>query len=217
MTEILLIRHGETAWNAIKRLQGHLDIPLNAEGTRQAKALAAALQNEKIDAIISSDLQRAIQTAGEIARLQGISTRIDAGLRERCYGGFEGQLYSEIAHLFPKEYAAWKSHDPDAEFPPGENRGETTRRFHQRVIEHIVHYAKQFAHQKIALVAHGGVLECAYREAKQLPLDAPREVTIFNASINRFYFDGNQLQLIQWGDIAHLDADDTLDEINQTK
>ncbi|MFZ6771111.1 histidine phosphatase family protein [Undibacterium sp. SXout7W] len=217
MTEILLIRHGETAWNAIKRLQGHLDIPLNAEGTRQAKALAAALQNEKIDAIVSSDLQRAIQTAGEIARLQGISTRIDAGLRERCYGGFEGQLYSEIPHLFPEAYAAWKSHDPDAEFPPGENTGETTRRFHQRVIEHIDHYARQFQNQKIALVAHGGVLECAYREAMQLPLNAPREVTIFNASINRFHFDGQRLQLVQWGDIAHLDADDTLDEINQPK
>ncbi len=84
MTEILLIRHGETAWNAVKRLQGHLDIPLNAEGTRQAKALAYALQNEKLDAVISSDLQRAVQTAGEIARLQGVSTRLDAGLRERC-------------------------------------------------------------------------------------------------------------------------------------
>ncbi|MBC3885500.1 histidine phosphatase family protein [Undibacterium griseum] len=217
MTEILLIRHGETAWNAIKRLQGHLDIPLNAEGTRQAKALAAALQNEKLDAIISSDLQRAVQTAGEIARLQGISTRIDAGLRERCYGGFEGQLYSEIPHLFPEAHAAWKSHDPDAEFPPGENAGETTRRFHQRVMDHIYHYARQFAHQKIALVAHGGVLECAYRDARQLPLNAPREVTIFNASINRFHFDGKQLQLIQWGDIAHLDADDTLDEIDHPK
>ena len=213
MTEILLIRHGETAWNAIKRLQGHLDIPLNAEGTRQAKALAYALQNEKLDAIISSDLQRAVQTAGEIARLQGLSTRLDTGLRERCFGGFEGQLYSDLPHLFPVEHAAWRAHDPDAEFPPGENKGETIRQFHQRIMTHITHYAKQFEGKKIAIVAHGGVLECAYRAAKNLPLDAPREVTIYNASINRFSYDLAQLQLISWGDIAHLDAA-AIDEIN---
>jgi probable phosphoglycerate mutase len=216
MTEILLIRHGETAWNAIKRLQGHLDIPLNAQGTRQAKALAAALQNEKLDAIISSDLQRAVQTAGEIARLQGLSTRIDAGLRERCFGGFEGELYSELPHKYPQAHAAWRAHDPDAEFPPGENQGETIRTFHHRIVTHLTHYAKQFAGKKIAIVAHGGVLECAYRAAKNLPLNAPREVTIYNASINRFAFEGERLQLLLWGDIAHLDAD-AADEISPEK
>ncbi|MBI3283453.1 MAG: histidine phosphatase family protein [Burkholderiales bacterium] len=214
MTEILLIRHGETAWNIVRRLQGHTDIPLNAEGRRQAKALASALQNERLHAIIASDLQRAVQTAGEIARLQGLATRIDAGLRERCFGGFEGMLYSEIPHLYPQEYAAWKSHEPDAPFPPGEREGETTRAFHQRVMTHILHYAQQFEGKKIAIVAHGGVLECAYRAARDLPLSAPREVTIYNASINRFACDDGKLQLLQWGDIAHLDAD-AVDEINQ--
>lgn len=212
MTEILLIRHGETAWNAIKRLQGHTDIPLNADGTRQAKALAWSLQNEKLAAVVSSDLQRALQTAGEIARLQGLPTRIDAGLRERCFGAFEGMLYSDIPHQYPQAYAAWKSHDPDAAFPPGERQGETTRAFHQRVLTHLLHYARQFDGQKIAIVAHGGVLECAYRAAKNLPLGAPREVTIYNASINRFECNDGVFRLLQWGDIAHLDAD-AVDEL----
>lgn len=218
MTEIILIRHGETAWNAIRKLQGHLDIPLNAEGTRQAKALAAALQGEKLDAIISSDLQRALQTAGEIARLLGLSTRIDAGLRERCFGGFEGMLYSELPLRFPSEYAIWRSRDPDSNFPPSEtdseNTGESIRQFQQRCITTITHYANQFKGKKIALVAHGGVLECAYRAAKNLPLNAEREITIFNASINRFSFADNTFKLIQWGDISHLN-DETKDEINQ--
>ncbi|MES2049380.1 MAG: histidine phosphatase family protein [Pseudomonadota bacterium] len=218
MTEIILIRHGETAWNAIRKLQGHLDIPLNAEGTRQAKALASALQSEKLDAIISSDLQRALQTAGEIARLQGLSTRVDAGLRERCFGGFEGMLYSELPLRFPHEYAVWRSRDPDANFPPAqndaENVGESIREFHQRCMTTIAHYARQFEGKKIALVAHGGVLECAYRAAKNLPLNAEREITIYNASINRFNFIGDEIKLIQWGDIAHLDAE-TQDEINE--
>jgi probable phosphoglycerate mutase len=216
MTEILLIRHGETAWNAVKRLQGHTDIPLNAEGTRQAKALAWALQNEKLDGIISSDLQRAVQTAGEIARLQGLPTRTDAGLRERCFGAFEGQLYSDLPHLYPEAYATWKSHDPDAVFPEGERKGESIRQFHTRIMEHLLHYARQFPDKKIAIVAHGGVLECAYRAAKELPLHAPRDVTIYNASINRFACDGNTLKLISWGDIAHLDAE-ALDEIQQSE
>lgn len=214
VTRILAIRHGETAWNVVKRLQGHTDIPLNAEGRRQAKALASALQNEKLDAIIASDLQRAVQTAGEIARLQGLPTRIDAGLRERCFGAFEGMLYSEIPHRYPREYAAWRAHEPDVPFPPGEREGETIRAFHQRVIEHMQHYARQFEGKKIAIVAHGGVLECAYRAAKDLQLSAPREVTIYNASINRFSCEGSNWQLLQWGDIAHLDAD-AVDEINQ--
>jgi probable phosphoglycerate mutase len=218
VTEILLIRHGETAWNAVRKLQGHLDIPLNAEGRRQAKALAAGLQQEKLTAIISSDLQRAIQTAGEIARLQGLPTRIDAALRERCFGDFEGKLYSELPEIYPEEYAHWRQRDPDFHFPPkpddSKNIGESIREFQQRTIDCIVHYAEQFAGQKIALVAHGGVLECAYRAAMNLPLNAERTITIFNASINRFEFRDGRLSLISWGDIEHL-GDAMLDEVNE--
>ncbi|MFZ6649105.1 histidine phosphatase family protein [Undibacterium sp. TJN25] len=215
MTEILLIRHGETAWNAVRRLQGHLDIPLNEEGTRQAKALAWALKNEKLDAIFSSDLQRALQTAGEIATLQNLDIQVDAALRERCFGGFEGVLYSDIPHQFPEAYVTWQSRDPDALFPPGERTGESIRQFHTRTMEAILRHARQHEGKKIALVAHGGVLECAYRAAQSLPLHAPRDVTIYNASINRFAFDGETLKLVQWGDVTHLDAD-AMDEINQS-
>lgn len=217
MTEILLIRHGETAWNAVRKLQGHLDIPLNAEGCRQAKALAAGLQQEKLAAIISSDLQRAMQTAGEIARLQGLPTHIDAALRERCFGDFEGKLYSELPEIYPEEYAHWRLRDPDFHFPAklddAKNIGESIREFQQRTVDCIEIYAKQFTGQKIALVAHGGVLECAYRAAMNLPLDAERTITIFNASINRFSYQDGRLSLISWGDIGHL-GDAMLDELN---
>lgn len=216
MTHILLIRHGETAWNAVRRLQGHLDIPLNAEGRRQAKALASALEDEQLAAILSSDLQRAVQTAGEIARLQGLPTRLDPQLRERCFGDFEGKLYSELPELYPEEYAQWRQRDPDFHFPakPEEpnNRGESIREFHQRTIDCLRHYAKQFEGKTIAIVAHGGVLECAYREATQLPLNAERSITIYNASINRFRIQDGQFDLINWGERAHLDVC-ALDEV----
>jgi 2,3-bisphosphoglycerate-dependent phosphoglycerate mutase len=218
MTELLIIRHGETAWNTVRRLQGHTDIPLNAEGTRQAKALAYALQNEKLAAVISSDLQRAVQTAGEIARLQGVPTRLDPALRERCYGGFEGLLQTEIPHQHPDAYTIWKSRNPDTHFPPNADgyHGESIREFHTRCLDAFLHYVRQFEGEKIALVAHGGVLECAYRATKNLPLDAAREVTIFNASINRFSSDGQTLQLVQWGDVVHL-QDGALDEISTSQ
>lgn len=216
MTEILLIRHGETAWNAVRKLQGHLDIPLNAEGRRQAKALAAGLQQEKLAAIISSDLQRAMQTAGEIARLQGLPTRIDVGLRERCFGDFEGKLYSELPEIYPEEYAHWRRRDPDFHFPPkiddATNIGESIREFQQRTVHCILHYAEQFAGQKIAIVAHGGVLECAYRAAMNLPLNAERTITIYNASINRFVCRDRQLTLTNWGEVQHL-VPSVLDEL----
>lgn len=216
-TDILFIRHGETAWNAVRRLQGHSDVPLNAEGTRQAKALAASLQNEKLDAIISSDLQRAVQTAGEIARLQGLATRLDSDLRERNFGGFEGKLYSELPELYPDAYREWRLRDPDFHFPaPPEDdqyRGESIREFHTRTIKAIDHYAQFFRGQKIAIVAHGGVLECAYRAATGLALNAERKITIYNGSINRFACKDGQLALIKWGEIAHLD-EATLEELS---
>jgi probable phosphoglycerate mutase len=201
---ILLIRHGETAWNAEKRLQGHLDIALNAEGERQAALLGAALAAEPIDHIISSDLQRARQTAEALARVRGAQVGIDPALRERCYGGFEGLLYSEIAARFPREFAAWQARDVDAELPPGTNRGESFREFYERSTGAIARHAAAHPGKTIALVAHGGVLECAYRAALGLSLETPRDFKVLNASVNRFVVEKDVLKLVSWGEVGHL-------------
>lgn len=217
MTEILLIRHGETAWNAVRRLQGHLDIPLNAEGLRQAQALGAALRNEPLDAIFSSDLIRARQTAEAIAAPRGMQVRTDAGLRERCYGAFEGMLYADIGARYPEAYAAWQARAADARFPQGVHRAETLREFHARTVEAIVRIVSTGNFRKVALVAHGGVLECAYRAAQGIGFDRPRDFDIFNASVNRFAWDGERLTLLQWGDVSHLalQRSTALDEIDR--
>ena len=203
-TTILLIRHGETAWNAERRLQGHLDIALNVEGARQAALLAAALAPGAIDRIVSSDLLRARQTAEAIAGPRGMQVGIDPALRERCYGGFEGLLYSEIAARFPLEFAAWQARDVDAVLPLGANRGETFRQFHDRVIGAILAHAAANRGKTIALVAHGGVLECAYRAAQGLPLETPRDFKVLNASVNRFVVEEGVLKLLSWGEVEHL-------------
>ena len=204
-TDILLIRHGETAWNAERRLQGHLDIPLNDEGERQAALLAGALAAETIDVLVASDLRRARQTAPVVADLRGLALDIEPALRERGYGGFEGLLYSEIEQRFPREFAAWQARDVEAQLPPGRNVGESFRSFFDRATGAILALAAAHPGKTIALVAHGGVLECAYRLAQGLPLETPRDFKVYNASINRFRFDpAGGLVLHSWGEVDHL-------------
>lgn len=211
-TNIILIRHGETAWNAERRLQGHIDIALNAEGERQAAALARALAATPVDAIVSSDLQRAHQTAQALARPLGLPVATCTGLRERCYGGFEGLLYSEIERRYPAEFAAWQARDIDAVMPPGARTAESFRAFYQRCLDAIGALAAQHPGRTLALVAHGGVLECAYRAARDLPLGSPRDFLVKNASINRFRYHAGRLELTSWGEIAHLQLP-ALDEL----
>ena len=212
-TTIVLIRHGETAWNAERRLQGHIDIPLNTEGLRQADAVAAALAGERFDAIVSSDLQRAHQTAQALARVHGMPVHTDPSLRERCFGGFEGLLYAEIEQRFPREFASWQAREVDGAMPPGLRVAETFRQFYQRCVHAIARLAQQHRGQSLALVAHGGVLECAYRAALGLALETPRDFAVLNASINRFSVSDGKLALLSWGEVEHLQRG-VLDELN---
>ncbi|RFP10690.1 MULTISPECIES: histidine phosphatase family protein [unclassified Duganella] len=204
-TTILLIRHGETSWNAVRRLQGHTDIPLNEEGARQAGALAQALAAEQVDVLVSSDLQRAMQTAQAVAdQYDGLEVQTDDQLRERCYGVFEGMLYAEIEQQYPAEYALWQARDIDAVMPPGVREAESFRQFYQRSTDGIAEWAQRHPGRTIAIVAHGGVLECAYREAVGMSLDSPRDFQVKNASINRFTWADGKLALTSWGEVDHL-------------
>lgn len=205
-TTILLIRHGETPWNAERRLQGHIDIPLNERGLQQAAALGQALAGEPLAAVLSSDLQRARQTAQAVAELQHLPVRTDALLRERCYGAFEGLLYADIAARYPHEYAQWQSRQIDAVMPSGERQAESFRQFYARANGAIARWAQQYDGQTIAIVAHGGVLECAYRAAVGMSLDSPRDFQVRNASVNRFSHADGKLHLVHWGNIEHLAA-----------
>lgn len=205
-TTILLIRHGETAWNAARRLQGHIDIALNDAGLRQAEALGQALDGQPLAAVLASDLQRAHQTAAAVAGRQGLAIHNDSQLRERCYGAFEGLLYSEIEQRYPAEYALWQARNIDAVMPPGERAAESFRQFYRRAVDAIGHWAERYSGRTIAIVAHGGVLECAYREAVGKSLDSPRDFQVRNASINRFAYSQGKLSLTHWGDVGHLNA-----------
>jgi len=201
-TRIIAIRHGETAWNASTRIQGHTDIPLNEHGLRQAQLLAQALaQADKIDTIYSSDLQRAFATAQAMALQTGASLVTHVGLRERAFGDFEGRSFAQIELELPAQAQLWRTRAPDWTPPGG---GESLSVMQQRVLATVNALAQQHPGQQIAVVAHGGVLDLLYRAATQQSLQAPRSWVLGNAVINRLLWTPQGLTLVGWGDDAHL-------------
>jgi 2,3-bisphosphoglycerate-dependent phosphoglycerate mutase len=201
-TRVLAIRHGETAWNADSRIQGQLDIPLNATGLWQAGRLRAALADEGIAAVYSSDLMRAFQTAQPVSEAAGVPVVTDTGLRERGFGEFQGHTFTEIEARWPEQSLRWRKRDP--EFGP--EGGETLRGFFERVVATATRLAAAHPGETIALVAHGGVMDCLYRAATRIDLQAPRSWQLGNASINRLLFTPGGFSLIGWSDTLHLDV-----------
>lgn len=207
---LLLIRHGETAWNAEHRIQGSLDIPLSPTGIWQAGRLAERLAAGHIDAIYTSDLARAWLTAEPVAARLGLELRVDIRLRERSFGVFEGHTLEEIAARWPAEFVAWRERDPAWAMPEGESGAE----FIERVNAALHDITREWAGATVAVVAHGGVLDVAYRTARALAWDAPREHVMANAAINRIAAVAPplRLEIVDWGDVAHLSEarDETL-------
>jgi len=202
-TTLLLIRHGETAWNAEHRIQGRLDVPLSTTGMWQAGRLADRLAGEPIDAVVSSDLARARMTAAPVAEAHGLRMVAEPRLRERVFGIFEGKTLDEIAARHPEEFAAWRARDVEWRMPGGESGTE----FIARVLEAVREVAASHVGRTVAVVTHGGVLDVVYRNARALAWDAPREHLMLNAGINRMQARSEplRLQIIGWADVAHLD------------
>lgn len=201
-TRLIAIRHGETDWNVASRIQGHTDIELNATGRWQAQQLAQALADESIDAVYASDLGRAYDTALAFAEPKGLEVLRDEGLRERQFGSFEGLSFEEIERRWPDQAQRWRQRD--ASFGP--EGGETLSAFYERIVGTVQRLALGHPGQSIAIVSHGGVLDCLYRAATRLALDAPRTWQVGNASINRLLHSEGGLTLVGWSDTGHLDG-----------
>lgn len=208
-TRICLIRHGETAWNAERRIQGQIDIGLSAVGLAQARAAATRLSAEPATALYSSDLLRARQTAEIIAAALDLSSILHPEFRERRYGIFEGRTYDEARAAYPEDYAAFERRDPDYAFPSG---GESLLEFHARVTAPLRALAARHAGQTVLLVTHGGVLDIVNRFVRGKPLDAPRDFLIPNAGISWLAVNGERWTLEEWGVTSHL-ANEGLDEL----
>lgn len=146
MTEILLARHGETDWNHERRIQGHTDVPLNAAGLAQARALADRLASERLVAIHSSDLARARATAEIIAAVHLLEVTLDRGLREKNFGSWEGLTDTEVAERFPDAVRGrWGD-------------GETTEQVAERAIVALETIRARHHAGPVLVVTHGGPL-----------------------------------------------------------
>lgn len=211
-TKLLLIRHGETAWNAEHRIQGQLDIPLSPLGILQSARLAECLATEPIEAVYSSGQSRAWLTAAPLAERLGLQIIAEPRLRERSFGVFEGLTLDEIEVRYPVEFVKWRERDPGWR-PEG---GESGQQLIDRVMSAVTDIGARHKNQTVALVSHGGVLDVVYRAARVLQWHAPREHQMLNAAINRLTASASDsapmaLSIDLWGDVAHLQ--DSRDEV----
>lgn len=209
-----LIRHGETQWNAERRLQGWRDIALNPAGIQQAehlaRHLASATFSERMDVIVSSDLSRAYQTATLATRHFGHPVVTTPTLRERNFGIYEGHPLTQLNN----GRAGLPHFDLRCPHTPIEG-GETLTEFSQRVQEAFEQLARDYAGNNIMVFAHGGVIDIVWRHAQQLALDVFRTAPIVNTSINQFSIDANRLwSLLNWGQTSHL-RQSALDEVSR--
>lgn len=199
---LIAVRHGETAWNRDTRIQGHLDIGLNDHGRWQAAQLARALADEPIDAIYTSDLARAHDTAAAVAQATGAPLVRHAGLRERVFGQFEGKTFDEITALWPDQAERWRRRDPG--FAP--DGGESLLQFRERVLATLQALTAPHREGQVMVVAHGGVMDLLYRAATGQELQAPRTWLLGNAAINRLLATPDGLTLVGWADTRHLEG-----------
>lgn len=150
---MLLWRHGQTDFNAQRRLQGQVDIPLNEVGLEQARAAAPILASVEPAAIVSSDLERAHQTAAELAQVTGLTIRTDQRLRERNYGRWEGLTHPEISADWPSEFARWQR----GQSLPETIGAETRTDLGHRVAQAVTDIAQEHdTGDVVVLVTHGG-------------------------------------------------------------
>jgi probable phosphoglycerate mutase len=203
ITRFCLVRHGETDWNAARRLQGHTDIGLNARGLAQAKQMARALKNIQLqfDVLYTSDLQRAAKTAQAIEALFETTAIPNTALRERHLGALQGLTTDEAPIREPE---LWKSH-LSRNIEENLRNGESIQQFADRIQNALAEICQQHPGKTILLVSHGGALDMMYRMASNQALDAEKAVTVPNASLNWISHDGLAWKVNSWADTSHLE------------
>lgn len=174
-TRLLLIRHGESVWNAARRWQGHSDPPLSERGREQAREAARRLAGEAIAGLYASDLRRALETARIVGEPHGLAPVTDARLRELDIGAWGGLTREQIGSRWPDALAAFDAGAPDARAVGGETRDELARRVHAALDE----LAGRHRGDTVAVVAHGGVLAAitgvyGHANAEVVPCPWPR-------------------------------------------
>ncbi|MFZ5908487.1 MAG: histidine phosphatase family protein [Chloroflexota bacterium] len=201
MLRLLLVRHGETEWNAQRRYQGQSDVPLSAIGRRQAERVAARLAGQKINAVYASDLSRAMQTAGIITGSLGLDVVPEPRLRELKFGALEGLTFDEAEAQFPGMIAAWL-----ADFNQTPQGAETIGQFKARVAALLDDLRQKHDEQVVLLVGHGGSLSELVRHVLELSPEKRWYIEMENASLSEVLIADNFVSLKRLNDTCHLTA-----------
>jgi len=159
VTTLYVVRHGETDWNRERRIQGQQDPPLNEVGRQQARALAGRLSAIRFDAVYSSDLRRARETAEIIAAGRRLPIHVTPALRERSFGRWEGERFEDLPHLDPAGWQSWLERRPDAA-PHG---GESDAALEKRSVAIFQRIVEAFPGGDVLVVSHGGLIAAMIR------------------------------------------------------
>jgi len=205
LTRILLSRHGETEWNAVRRVQGWTDIPLSAKGQAQAEALAGRLASVLLVAVYSSDLSRATQTAAPAAARHGLTVQATPELREKGFGDWEGLTQADLE----RDYAdLWHQYhverDQNVLVPGGETFLQVQARM-AAVLRRVL-AAHPGSEETVLLVGHGGSGRMLVLEALQVGLPLLPRLHLDNASLSRLDFHGGDSRVILLNDTSHLEG-----------
>lgn len=201
MLHLMLVRHGESEWNAQRRYQGQSDVPLSALGRRQAELVAERLAGQKIDAVYASDLQRAWETAGPIAEKNGLQVVSEPRLRELKFGVLEGLTFEEAEAQYPEMIAAWLE---DFNRPP--EGAETIDVFNARCASLLEELKQNHDEQVVLLVAHGGSLSEILREVLGLSREKRWYLEMENTSLSEVLIAETFVSLKRLNDTCHLAA-----------
>ena len=207
ITRFCLVRHGETHWNSEKRIQGQIDIDLNAAGEAQARALQSALAEHSFAAAYSSDLLRAWRTAQIATAGLGLAVSPAPTLRERHFGVLQGITAQEASMQRPHAFRHHHARTPDYDY----ETGESLIVFAARVMAGLDELAARHAGQSVLAFTHGGVLDIVHRAAAGRTLDVPRDFSLPNAGCNWVEHCDSNWRLISWADCSHLKQ--ALDEV----
>jgi len=202
-TTLILVRHGESQWNAEGRVQGHSDSPLTARGRAEARKVAERLSNTDIEAVYSSDVGRALESAELIAAPHGLTVSVRQALRERCYGVLEGKTVEEAAGDDTGWLQTWRA-DRLRLAPP---EGETQPELSQRVIAALREIAAAHPGQTVVVVTHGGPIKSAVFHILQIPVSSWDLTWVANGSITVLRGTPNLLRVASFNDTSHLDQE----------
>ena len=205
MTEIIIIRHGETEWNKTGRFQGHSDVPLSAEGRTQAEALGKNLIVDHVDAIYASDLTRAMETAAPLAARFGLPVISDPQLRELNFGAWEGRNFNDVNAENPNAMKNFYTDPEQADIPESELFPEFQRRVAGRVREIVAHERGK----RVVIVSHGASIRILLADLLSMPIRSIWHLSQLNTAVNKIRFEDDGFAVVTlMNDTSHLRVGD---------